>query len=83
MMFNTRLKTAVGLSAALLTLAAATLAAEVEYGTTLPPGAKSGDLNLAPCEVHLEGDDRHYPGDCGTLTNGCLSSDQPQQSHHG
>ena len=53
--------------AALLTLAAATLAAEVEYGTTVPPGAKSGDLNLAPCEVHLEGDDRHYPGDCGTL----------------
>ena len=55
------------IGAALLTLSASGIAAEAEYGTTVPAGRKSGDLTLAPCEVYLEGDDRHYPGDCGTL----------------
>ena len=48
-------------------LSASGISAEPEYGTTVPAGAKSGDLTMAPCEVYLEGDDRHYPGDCGTL----------------
>jgi pimeloyl-ACP methyl ester carboxylesterase len=49
-------------------LAAATAtAAEREYGTAVPPGARAGDLSMAPCEVHLDGDDKSYPGDCGTL----------------
>ncbi len=34
---------------------------------TVPEGAQAGDVFLAPCEVYLEGDDRHYPGECGTL----------------
>ena len=57
----------IGLATLQLTLSALAIAAEVEYGTTVPSGAKSGDLTLTPCEVYLEGDDRHYPGDCGTL----------------
>lgn len=53
---------------ALCTIAAATAtAAEREYGTIVPPGARSGDLAMAPCDVRLDGDDRSYPGDCGTL----------------
>ena len=55
------------LGATLWILSASVIAAEPEYGTSVPTGAKSGDLTMAPCEVYLEGDDRHYPGDCGTL----------------
>lgn len=52
-------------AAALVTLSAA--CSEPEYGVTVPAGARSGDLVWSPCEVYLVGDDRSYPGDCGTL----------------
>ena len=56
-----------GLGSALLLLSTPGIASETEYGTVVPSGAKSGDLSLAACEVYLEGDDRSYAGDCGTL----------------
>lgn len=46
---------------------AVALSAETEYGKRVPPGARAGDLSMAPCQVHLPGDDRNYAGDCGTL----------------
>ena len=55
------------LGTALMALSASAMAAEMNYGNTVPAGAKAGDLRMAPCEVRLEGDDRTYPGDCGTL----------------
>lgn len=55
------------LSITLLILSANCMAAEIEYGTAVPVGAKDGDLSLLPCEVYLEGDDRYHAGDCGTL----------------
>ena len=33
----------------------------------MPAGAVDGDLILSPCEVYHPGDDKSYPGDCGTL----------------
>ena len=51
----------------LVALSASAMAAELDYGNTVPAGAKAGDLQMAPCEVLLEGDKRRYPGDCGTL----------------
>lgn len=56
-----------GLGSALLILSANGIAADMKYGTVVPERAKDGDLSLSPCEVYLEGDDRHYAGDCGTL----------------
>ena len=55
------------LGTALMALSVSAIAAEMNYGNTVPAGAKAGDLRTAPCEVRLEGDDRTYPGDCGTL----------------
>lgn len=52
---------------AVLTLHANCMAAETVYGTVVPERAKDGDLWLSPCKVYLEGDDRYYAGDCGTL----------------
>ncbi len=53
--------------AGLMTLSAWASAADLEYGQTVPSRAQAGDLSLAPCQIYLEGDDRHYAGDCGTL----------------
>ena len=52
---------------ALLTLSVPGMATEADFGRVVPSGAKSGDLSLEPCQIYLEGDDRQYPGDCGTL----------------
>ena len=53
----------------LIALSISATAAEIkyDYGNTVPAGAKAGDLQMAPCQVHLDGDDRTYAGDCGTL----------------
>jgi pimeloyl-ACP methyl ester carboxylesterase len=50
-----------------LLLLSAPLAAELDYGQTVPPDAVAGDLILNPCQVYHPGDDKEYPGDCGTL----------------
>jgi pimeloyl-ACP methyl ester carboxylesterase len=63
-MFNAGYRLAV---AALLMLSASASVAQGEYGQTVPPDARAGDLTLAPCQVYLEGDDRDYDADCGTL----------------
>ena len=51
----------------LLLLQASGVAAQLDYGHTVPAGAVDGDLILSPCEVYHPGDDKSYPGDCGTL----------------
>ena len=56
-----------GIGSALLALSVPGMAAETEFGTVVPAGAKAGDLSMAPCEIYMEGDDLSYPGDCGTL----------------
>ena len=55
------------LGSALLMLSIPGMAMEAEFGRVVPNSAKSGDLSLEPCQIYLEGDDREYPGDCGTL----------------
>ncbi|NIB38470.1 alpha/beta hydrolase [Pseudomaricurvus alkylphenolicus] len=50
-----------------MTISATGVAQEKDYGSVVPAGARAGDLTLAPCNVHLEGDNRQYAGDCGTL----------------
>lgn len=55
-----------GLVAALVGLSAS-CGRQPGYGTEVPLGATAGELHWSPCEVFLEGDDRRYPGDCGTL----------------
>lgn len=57
----------IALGSALMILSTNGMATETEYGTVIPAGAKAGDLTLSPCKIYLEGDDRHYAGDCGTL----------------
>ena len=56
-----------GIALLLAVLALPAAAAEGTYGAVVPPGATSGDLTLAPCEVYMDGDDRSYAADCGTL----------------
>ena len=51
----------------LLTLSVPGMAMEAEFGNLVPSGAGPGDLSLEPCQIYLEGDDREYSGDCGTL----------------
>lgn len=53
--------------AVLLLATSGAVAAGPAYGMIAPAGARSGDLAMAPCEVYLDADDRHYAADCGTL----------------
>lgn len=39
----------------------------VNLGTTLISNAKEGEIFLTSCDIFLEGDDKSYEGDCGTL----------------
>lgn len=55
------------LGSTLLTLSVPGMAMEAEFGNLVPSGAEPGDLSLQPCQIYLEGDDREYSGDCGTL----------------
>lgn len=40
---------------------------ETNLGTMLFPDAQEGEIFLSSCDIFLEGDDRSYKGDCGTL----------------
>ena len=67
MFFSNRKSLIAVFAITLLALPASGIAEEEVFGMAVLPGAKAGDLTLAPCEIYLEGDDQHYPGDCGTL----------------